>query len=68
MTEKCFHYKDGHILDHIKSVLGVFSSLIYEYSSRMGHDAISIGNKWRFGGASSLHFEDSFLGLWLQCL
>jgi hypothetical protein len=30
MEEMCFHYKDGHILDQIKSMIWGFSSLFDE--------------------------------------
>jgi hypothetical protein len=44
MNEKCFHYKDGQILDQIKSMIWGFISLFAEDPSRMVHDAKSIGN------------------------
>jgi len=44
MKEMCLYYKDGQILDQIRSMSWGFSSLFDEDSSRMGHDAKSVGN------------------------
>ena len=44
MKEMCLHYKDGQILDQIKSMIWGFSRLFEEDSSRMEHDVTSIGN------------------------